>query len=188
MDGSKSSLEAARTILNDFYYYSGLKMNIEKTLAVWLGNKTGTDERICREYNLNWTNEPFNILGVTLSASLHNLLDLNGTNKLKQIQLLLQTWKWRKLILQGKITIIKTLALSELAHLLIVLPNPSKWFTKQKNKLFFKFLWNDGPDRIRRQVVTQTYAKGGLKMVAIAVYTSSLKLSWIRLFWWWIVF
>ena len=74
----------------------------------------------------------------------------------------------------------KTLALSKLAHLLIVLPNPPKWFTKQINTLFFKFLWNDGPDRIRRQVVTQTYAKGGLRMVDIAAYTSSLKLSWIR--------
>ena len=66
MGGSKSSLEAAMTILNEFYYYSGLKINIEKTLEVWLGNKAGSDDRICREYNLNWTNEPFNILGVTL--------------------------------------------------------------------------------------------------------------------------
>ena len=30
MDGSKSSLEAAMTILNEFYYYSGLKINIKK--------------------------------------------------------------------------------------------------------------------------------------------------------------
>ena len=66
-----------------------------------------------------------------------------------------------KLTLQGKITIIKTLALSKLAHLLIiVLPKPPKWFTKQINTLFFKFLLNDGPDRIRRQVVTHTYAEG----------------------------
>ena len=83
MDGSKSSLEAAMTILNEFYYYSGLKINIEKILTVWLGNKAGSDERTFREYNLNWTNEPFNILGATLSASLHNLLDLNVTNKPK---------------------------------------------------------------------------------------------------------
>ena len=114
MDGSKFSLEAAMTILNEFYYYSGPKINIEKKLAAWLGNKAGSDDRICREYNLNWTNEPLNILGVTLSASLYNLWDLNGTNKLKQIKLLLRTWKWRKLTLQGKITIIKTLALSKL--------------------------------------------------------------------------
>ena len=56
------------TILNEFYYYSGLKINIEKTLAVWLGNKAGSDERICREYNLNWTNEPFNILGIRITT------------------------------------------------------------------------------------------------------------------------
>ena len=74
------------------------------------------------------------------------------------------------------------MALSELAHLLIVPPNPPKWFTKQINTLFFKFLWNDGPDRIRRQVVTQAYAEGGLKMIDIGVYISSLKLSWIRSF------
>ena len=53
---------------------------------------------------------------------------------------------------------------------------------KTNKYTFFKFLWNVGPDGIRRQVVTQAYAKGGLKMVDIAVYTSSLKLSWIRRF------
>ena len=98
------------------------------------------------------------------------------------IKLLLRTWKWRKLTLQGKISIIKTLALSKLAHLLIVIPNLPKWFAKQINTLFFKFLWNDCPDRIRRQVVTQAYAKGGLKMIDIDVYISSLKLSSIRRF------
>ena len=126
------------TILNEFYYYSGLKINKEKTLAVWLGNKAGSDDRICREYNLNWTNEHFNILGVTLSASLYNLWDLNGIIKLKQIKLLLRTWKWRKLTLQGKITIIKTLALSKLAHLLVVPPDPLKYNTKQIH--FFQIL------------------------------------------------
>ena len=63
-------------------------------------------------------------------------MDINGINKPKQIKLLLRSWKWRKLTLQGKITIMKTLALSKLAHLLIVLPNPPKWFTKQINTLF----------------------------------------------------
>ena len=46
----------------------------------------------------------------------------------------------------------------------------------------FLFLWNDVSGRIRRQVVTQGYAESNLKMVDIALYTSSLKLSWIRLF------
>ena len=33
MDGSKSSLEAAMTIPNEFYYYSGFKINIEKNIG-----------------------------------------------------------------------------------------------------------------------------------------------------------
>ena len=41
MDGNKSSLEAAMTIVNEFYYYSELKINIGKTLAVRLGNNAG---------------------------------------------------------------------------------------------------------------------------------------------------
>ena len=44
-----------------------------------------------------------------------------------------------KLTLQGEITIIKTLVLIKLAHLLIILPNPPKWFTKQINTLFSNF-------------------------------------------------
>ena len=39
-DGSKSSLEAAMTIPNEFYYYSGFKINIEKNIGGVARKKT----------------------------------------------------------------------------------------------------------------------------------------------------
>ena len=62
MDYSKFSLE--------FYYYSKLRIIIKKNIGGVARNRADSDERICREYNPNWTNEPFIILDVTLSASL----------------------------------------------------------------------------------------------------------------------
>ena len=43
------------------------KIITEKTLAVLLGKKAGSDERICRVFNLlDWTKKLFNNLSVTV--------------------------------------------------------------------------------------------------------------------------
>ena len=39
LDGTVSSLNESLHILNSFQKYSGLKINMEKTLAIWLGSK-----------------------------------------------------------------------------------------------------------------------------------------------------
>ena len=44
----------------------------------------------------------------------------------------------------------------------------------------FNFLWKNGRDKIKRQVVMQVYEKGGLRMVEINQFINALKISWIR--------
>ena len=41
---------------------SGLKINVEKTRAIWIGSLNNSNRQICREYNLDWTQGPFKIL------------------------------------------------------------------------------------------------------------------------------
>ena len=67
----------------------------------------------------------------------------------------------------GKITIIKSLALSKFTHLFLALPNPPEELIKKLNKIFFTFLWNSGPDRIERSKINKDLNVGGLRMINV---------------------
>ena len=64
-------------------------------------------------------------------------------------------------------TVIKSLVISKITHLLMNLPDPEESFLKEFNKLLYHFLWNGKNDKIRRSGMCQTYETGGLKMVDI---------------------
>ena len=55
LDGTEQSLREALSVLDRFYAISGLKINIEKTKAIWIGSLKNSEVRICRNYNLDWT-------------------------------------------------------------------------------------------------------------------------------------
>ena len=44
----------------------------------------------------------------------------------------------------------------------------------------FHFIWDNKPDKIKRTVLCQDYSKGGLKMLNLKKFISSLKSSWIK--------
>ena len=148
LDGTESSLRATLQILDKFYKMSGLKINKEKTKALWIGSKINSTETLCNEHNLDWEQSPIKILGVTFPPEVSKIWDFNSHETLAKIENLIKTWSKRKLTLPGKITIIKSLALSKLTHLLISLPNPPDNLLKSLDKLFYKFIWNSGPDAI----------------------------------------
>lgn len=77
-------------------------------------------------------------------------------------------------------TVIKSLALSKLVHLLIALPDPPERFIHDLTTAFYKFIWKGGPDRVKREVLTKGLDKGGLKMIDIENFSAALKLTWIR--------
>ena len=89
-------------------------------------------------------------------------------------------WNKRDITPMGKITVIKTLLLSKFVNILICLPSPSLKLSKEINKLFYNFLWNEKPDQIKRIIAQQTFVKGGLDMIDFKLFDESLKISWIR--------
>ena len=58
------------------------------------------------------------------------------------------------------------------------LPNPSEQLVKQLEKLFYKFLWNLGPDRISRNVIIQDVKE--IRMIKINKFIESLKITWLH--------
>ena len=177
LDGSEKSLKAALSLLKLYYTMSGLKINVDKTL--WIGSSCGSTETFCNEYALDWSQEQLKILGVTFSPLVFNIWDLNSVEIISKIKNILNQWSKRKLSLFGRVTIIKSLAISKFVHLFISLPAPPNELIKELEKLFYKFLWNSGPDRIKRKVIIKNISCAGLRMVELKSFIKALKISWL---------
>ena len=180
LDGSEKSLETCLKVLKFYADASGLCINLEKTKVVWIGSKSNCTEKLCRQYSLCWESQVLAVLGITFPKDLKEIVEINYRTKLEDIKSLLVTWSKRILTPIGKITVIKSLALAKINHLILTLPNPSKETIKYIQNMFYKYLWSGGPDKIKRDIVTQPINKGGLKMVDLEKFICSLKVTWIR--------
>ena len=99
---------------------------------------------------------------------------------MNKITNILNQWSRGKLTLSGKITIVKSSALSKFVHLFISLPDQPSELLKELEKRFYKFIWNKGPDRISRRVLIKNVSSGGLRMIHIPNFVIALKSSWFR--------
>ena len=164
--------------LGDFYKLSGLKISVSKTKAVWFGSMCGSDVRLCQDLNLKWV-ATFTLLGIKFDSALANMED-NFDEKMIKIQNMLSNWSLRYLTPFGKITVIKSLALSKLSHIALVVPNPSRDKIRRIETVLFKFLWGGGSEKIRREDSKLPPRYGGLGMPDINSFWTAFKFSWLR--------
>lgn len=180
LDGSEDSLRQTLNILDKFYLMSGLKINVDKTRAVWIGSMSNSDRKLCKEVSLDWNQNPLKILGVIFTTEVFDIWTHNSDVILHKIEAILKVWSKRKLTLPGRITVIKSLALSKFIHLFLALPNPPGDLVKQLEIRFYKFLWNSGPDRISRKTIIKDITAGGLRMIQLSSFIKALKVSMLR--------
>ena len=110
----------------EFAKYSGLAMNFDKTKIVWFGCKNTPKEIFLPDLKFEWNPSNFNILGVVFTTSLKNITDINIEKKMKDMQKEINNWTKRDLTPFGKVTVIKTLVISKIVHILLALPSPSE--------------------------------------------------------------
>ena len=180
LETTEKSLKNALNIITYYAKFSGLSMNIEKTKVVWIGSMKGSRQKLCQQYNLNWEQNTFTVLGVKFSTNLSEIVNLNYTEKIREIKNLLIQWSKRNLTPFGKITVLKSLVISKINHLILSLPNPTDRILQELNSLFFKFIWNGSIDKIKRKISIKDYKEGGLRMVDISTFVHALKLTWVR--------
>ena len=51
---------------------------------------------------------------------------------------------------------------------------------KKLETLFYKFLWNEKPARIKKEIIVQKLGDGGLNMPDVKQFIKSSNISWIR--------
>jgi hypothetical protein len=118
--------------------------------VVWIGSKRYSVERLVDDKELVWGNNKFQVLGVEFDVNLDEILKMNFDKKFIAIKNLLKHWERRNLTPVGRITVIKSLAISKLVHLFISLPNPSKDIIDKLNKIIFNFLWKSPFAKVKK--------------------------------------
>ena len=46
--------------------------------------------------------------------------------------------------------------------------------------MVFNFLWNNGPDKVKRSILTQNYDKGVLRMIDLHHFVAALTINWLK--------
>ena len=146
----------------------------------WIGSNAGKYKRLCPEQPFKWIQNKIKTLGVWLLTNQEQKIKLNYEEKLEKIKNCLNNWKMRRLTLLGKITVVKSLAASQLVHILAPLSTNQKAIEEIAKRLFYDFLWSGRFDKIKRNTMIRDYSEGGLKMLDIASFNKALKIVWIK--------
>ena len=137
----------------------------KKTKLIWIGSEKNSEVKFCEELNLCWDNSEFNELGVKFPKDLKAKTELTYSSTIEEMKKIFLNLSKRILTPLGRITVIKSLALSKINQLILSLPKPSEKKVKEIQTLFYNYLWNRGPNKIKRSLVIQNYDNGGLRMI-----------------------
>ena len=157
-----------------FSNVAGLKINIEKTEGLGLGSYKGTEGKI---HGVTFRTAPFKFLGVYIGNDSEECQKKNWDEKIQKIQRTLLTWKKRDLTIFGKVTVIKSLILPIITYTAQSTCTPPDSI-KHINKLLFNFIWGKR-DRIKRNILYQNISQGGVNMIDVNAFFTSLKAAWL---------
>ena len=169
-----NSAQALLKLLNDFEKVSGLKLNVMKTEAMWIGSLQNCEDE---PLGFKWKT-CVKFLGIFITYDVKILVEKNFKQRLKKIANLINLWKSRGLSIHGKVSIIKAILLPKMIYPSSFLSTPAT-VIKEFNALVFNFLWN-GKDKVIRRSTYAPYDSGGLKMIDYETIVKALRLSWLK--------
>ena len=155
-----NSLENVIAVFEDFYRYAGLRLNIEKTEAIWLG-KTNRYGKIC---NIKITHKLIKVLGIWISKDFDEMLKINFDERIEKLNTLLNIWSQRNLTIKERITILKAKALPLVTYM-STCPYVPKLIIDTIDKVLYNFVWKK-KHHVKRTALIASPSQGGLKMPA----------------------
>ena len=158
---------------------SGLEINMDKTEGMWLGHGKNRNDNFA---GINWQKDMVKALGVWFGYNKTETETRNWQSKLESIKNTLNTWSCRDLTFQGRVLIIKTLALSKIVYLMASINTPT-WVINEVNKIFFAFIWKGKRDKICRKVMINEIENGGMNMIDVKLFNTALKANWVSRIW-----
>ena len=142
-----------------------------------IGSLKGVETAVCSMKNIDLTKDAVKIIGISFSYNKAIQNELNFRTTISKIQAVLKLWRMRRLSLEVKILVLKSLAISKIVYLSLLTNVPNniveELIKSQKN-----FLWNFAARKIKHSTTRMDYQNGGLKNAD--VFLISLQCSWFR--------
>ncbi len=173
---NEESITNSLQLVKQFSRISGLCLKNRKTQAIWVGCWKFRKKNVG---DIKWNVTPDNfvkILGITFNSEKRiEYIRENWQKRLIKCQNIIKTWKSRRLTINGRIMLVKSLLASQISYMMqcTILPD---LILNRFNTLFFKYIWSQGdlykeedikkiPERLKRIIIIQDYEKGGLKII-----------------------
>ena len=166
-------------VLKWFKSISGLVINNEKNKVVKIWASRDNSIPWQGKFGFNWSTT-FEILGTYYDIT--KMGELNIYRKMGEIRKLISIWSSRNLTPYGKVSIIKSLLMSKITHMLLSLSSPDVICIKELYNTFSNFLWCGKPPKWRKEILKGEIHHRGLKLHNIALFDQTLKLSCLRRF------
>ena len=176
----EESIREVITVLDNFEKISGLRVNKDKTQVLRIGKDAESDPILCPELGLKWVSK-LKILGIYLSATPADM-EANLTEKIDEIDKLLNSWSYRNMTIYGRIMVVKALALSKITHLIQVVPNPNPVSILLLQRKINSFIWTGKGQKkvvVNREIAELPQNEGGLAIPNLVNFWNSLKLAWL---------
>ena len=103
LDEDENSLKQSLYILEKFSECSGLRANLDKTEAIWIGSKVHSQEKMLPNVKLHWNyTGKFKLLGIKFDIFQENKTLINFEEKIEKIKTLLNSWHYRDITYMGE--------------------------------------------------------------------------------------
>ena len=111
---------------------------------------------------------------------MENITSYNINTKSEEMSKLMHSWSCRNITPLGRITVLKSLILSKIIHILQSLPSPDQSTLKEIDKKNFDFIWRKKRHEVNKITLCQEWQNGGLNMINLQEFDMSLKITWLR--------
>ncbi len=174
-----TSIGNVLNLVSDFHKISGLKLNIDKTIAKAIGSLEHCNFSHDCPFKLKWTDKPIRTLGITISNDPDVIMEENFMPRLKAFDNILNIWHCRGLSMKGKVTILKSLALPNLLYPMSVLPVPTT-VVEIVDNMIMDFIWSKRRPKVKKNVMIQNIDNGGIKVPCFAAMVKANRITWIK--------
>jgi exonuclease III len=164
-------------LLDEYGNISGLRLNIDKTEILHLGQSTIKD--VPHRYK-KYIKPQVNYLGCKINVNYEDTTKINIEEIKEKLKGLIGVWKSRSTNLSGKIAITKSILIPQFTYVLSTMTSPDKKLIQEINRLLYDFIYNDGSEKIKRTTLMGDYKDGGFKMTDLESYIEAIKISWIN--------
>ena len=150
--------------MREFGTFSGVELNMDKCDFMWLGRQRSSEQPICDYSPVKLTK----ILGIYLSAT-QNCSSFNANAVWSKIKSTLEQWSQRDLSIKGKITVAKSMVVSQLVYLMAatqIEKTNSSWYWEKRYQVLVAWSIMD-------------VKKGGLRAPELAFMYRANRMAWI---------